>query len=185
MGGTFPAMAGFEDSDFFEKAIKMVLKCILNVILHRSGIKLLPSPTHGKEWSNRTPPWGPQIWSQKIKYCCCTSMDRTNLWSLHGNSSTDSAFSGLVAFSRMSVHTCVTGCAWNGGYIYYCGHPFWGCTFGGVYTPYIYSHASWSYCRRFRSLLLCPLSVECHYFRFVDSCCIFSLCPPKSYSLQC
>ena len=34
------------------------------------------------------------------------------------------------------------------------------CTFGGVYIPCIYSHARWSYRRRFRSLLLCPLSVE-------------------------
>ena len=33
-----------------------------------------------------------------------------------------------------------------------------------------YSHARWSYRRRFRSLLLCPLSVERYYFpMFVDS----------------
>ena len=50
------------------------------------------------------------------------------------------------------------------------GILFWGCTFGGVCVPCIYSHAGWSYCRRFRSLLLCPLSVECYYFPlFVDS----------------
>ena len=44
-----------------------------------------------------------------------------------------------------------------------------GCTFGGVYIPCSYSHAEWSYRRRFRSLLLCPLSVERYYFPlFVD-----------------
>ena len=41
---------------------------------------------------------------------------------------------------------------------------FVGCIFGGVYTPCIYWHARWSYRRRFRSLLLCPLSVERYYF---------------------
>ena len=42
--------------------------------------------------------------------------------------------------------------------------------FDGVYIPCIYSHARWSYRRRFRSLLLCPLSVERYYFPlFVDS----------------
>ena len=47
---------------------------------------------------------------------------------------------------------------------------FLGCTFGGVYIPCIYSHARWSYRRRFTSLLLCPLSVERYYFPlFVDS----------------
>ena len=39
-GGTFLAIARFKDSDFFQKAIKMVLRCILNVILHLSGFKL-------------------------------------------------------------------------------------------------------------------------------------------------
>ena len=35
---------------------------------------------------------------------------------------------------------------------------------------HIYSHARWSYRRRFGSLLLCPLSVERYYFpSFVDS----------------
>ena len=50
------------------------------------------------------------------------------------------------------------------------GHPFFGgCTFGGVYIPCIYSHARWSYRRRFRSLL-CPLFVERYHFPlFVDS----------------
>ena len=48
MGGTVPDKARFQDSDVFQKAIKMVLKCILNVILHHSGFKLLPSPTHAK-----------------------------------------------------------------------------------------------------------------------------------------
>ena len=37
-------------------------------------------------------------------------------------------------------------------------------TFGGVYVPCIYSHAKWSYGRQFRSLLLCPLSVERYQF---------------------
>ena len=41
---------------------------------------------------------------------------------------------------------------------------FWGCTFGGVFISCINSHARWSYRRRFRSLLLCPLSVEFYYF---------------------
>ena len=50
------------------------------------------------------------------------------------------------------------------------GIPFRGCTFGGVYIPCIYPHARWSYRRRFRSLLLCPLSVERYCFLlFVDS----------------
>ena len=43
-------------------------------------------------------------------------------------------------------------------------------TFGRVYVPCSYSHARWSYLRRFRSLLLCPLSVESYYFpSFVGS----------------
>ena len=42
------------------------------------------------------------------------------------------------------------------------------CTFGGVYVPY--SHVRCSNHRRFRSLLLCPLSVEhCSFPLFVDS----------------
>ena len=49
------------------------------------------------------------------------------------------------------------------------GIPFRGYTFGGVYIPCIYSHAWCTYCRRFRSLSLCPLSVERYYFPlFVD-----------------
>ena len=32
MGGTFPTAAGFQDSDFFQQAIKMMLRCILHVI---------------------------------------------------------------------------------------------------------------------------------------------------------
>ena len=39
-----------------------------------------------------------------------------------------------------------------------------GCAFRGVNIPCIYSHARWSYRRRFRSLLLCPLSAERYYF---------------------
>ena len=46
----------------------------------------------------------------------------------------------------------------------------WVCTFGEVYLPCSYSHARWSYRRRFRSLLLCFLSVERYYFfLFLDS----------------
>ena len=30
----------------------------------------------------------------------------------------------------------------------------WGCTFGGVYVPCIYSHARWWYRRRFRSVVV-------------------------------
>ena len=41
---------------------------------------------------------------------------------------------------------------------------FLGWTFGGVYVPCIYSHARWSYYRRFRSVVVCPLSVKCYYF---------------------
>ena len=33
--------------------------------------------------------------------------------------------------------------------------------------PCIYSHARWSYRRRFRSLSLCPLSAERYHFPFV------------------
>ena len=40
MGGTFHATARFQDSDFFEKAIKMLLRCILSVIFQPSGFKL-------------------------------------------------------------------------------------------------------------------------------------------------
>ena len=40
----------------------------------------------------------------------------------------------------------------------------------GVYVPCIYSHVRWSYCRRFRSLLLCPLSVERYYFPLIVDC---------------
>ena len=62
------------------------------------------------------------------------------------------------------------------------GILFWDCTFGGVYVPCIYSHARWSYRRRFRSLLLCPLSVERYYFPlfwwwFVQHYYVLELCP--------
>ena len=39
MGWTCQTTAGFQDTDF-EKAIKMVLTCILSVIFHLSGVKL-------------------------------------------------------------------------------------------------------------------------------------------------
>ena len=32
MHGTFPSSARFQDSEFFQKAIKMVLRCILSAI---------------------------------------------------------------------------------------------------------------------------------------------------------
>ena len=43
-------------------------------------------------------------------------------------------------------------------------------TLGGVYIPCIYSHARWSYRKRLRSLLLCPLSVELYYFPLFVVC---------------
>ena len=64
-----------------------------------------------------------------------------------------------------------------GGYICHWGHPFWECTFGGVYLPCIYWHARWSYRRRCGSLWLCSLFVEGYYFPlFVD----FSLSSPQN-----
>ena len=43
IGGTFQATAGFRDSDFFHKALKLLSRCIsLSVIFHPSGF----SPTH-------------------------------------------------------------------------------------------------------------------------------------------
>ena len=39
-GGTFQATARFQDSALFQKSIKMVLRCIFNVIFHVSGFKL-------------------------------------------------------------------------------------------------------------------------------------------------
>ena len=45
MSETFQAEAGFQD--FFHKAIKMALRCILSVNSHLLGFKLSPSPTHG------------------------------------------------------------------------------------------------------------------------------------------
>ena len=38
--GTFQATAGFQDSDFFQKAMKMALRSILSVISHLSGFRL-------------------------------------------------------------------------------------------------------------------------------------------------
>ena len=42
MGGTFHVAARFQDSDIciIQKAIKMVLRCILSVVSHLSGFKL-------------------------------------------------------------------------------------------------------------------------------------------------
>ena len=74
-------------------------------------------------------------------------------------------------FCRMPVHTRVAERAWNGGCICPWGHPSLTMYFcWSLYTLCIYSHARWSYRMRFRSLLLCPLSVERYYFPlFVDS----------------
>ena len=66
----------------------------------------------------------------------------------------------LLTWAFLSTIQCVVG-----------AHipRIWGCTFDGVDVPYIYSHARCSYRRRFRFLLLCPLSVERYYFPlFVD-----------------
>ena len=51
---------------------------------------------------------------------------------------------------------------------------FWGCTFGGVNIPCIYSHAGWSYPRRSRSLLLCALSVWRYISIFLPLCFCWS-----------
>ena len=59
------------------------------------------------------------------------------------------------------------------------GHIFfWGCTFGRVYLdlPCIYSHDRWSYRRRFRLSLLCPLSVERYYFPLTSTWTQCALC---------
>ena len=48
MGRTFQATAGFQDSDIFQKAIEMILRCILGVISHLSGFKIEPGPIHAK-----------------------------------------------------------------------------------------------------------------------------------------
>ena len=55
---------------------------------------------------------------------------------------------------------------------------FWGCTFGRVYLdlPCIYSHDRWSYRRRFRLSLLCPLSVERYYFPLTSTWTQCALC---------
>ena len=42
-----------------------------------------------------------------------------------------------------------------------------GSTFGGVYVPCICSHVRWSYCRQFRSVLLCPMFVKCYLLPFM------------------
>ena len=78
----------------------------------------------------------------------------------------------------MPVHTRIAACAWNGGNTCHWGvclkwrvyvplgtSFFWGCTFCGVYmyTLYLLTYQVELY-RWFRSLLLCPLSVECYYF---------------------
>ena len=44
MGGTLPATAGFQDLEFLQKAIKMVLRCIWKVILHFQDSSFNPVP---------------------------------------------------------------------------------------------------------------------------------------------
>ena len=45
--------------------------------------------------------------------------------------------------------------------MYLCGDQWkFGMYLGGVYIPWVYLHARWSYLRQFRSLLLCSLAVE-------------------------
>ena len=41
MAETFQATAGFQGSAFFQKAIKMALRCTVSVIFHLSGFKSL------------------------------------------------------------------------------------------------------------------------------------------------
>ena len=58
-------------------------------------------------------------------------------------------------------------------------------TFGGVYIPCIYSHARWSYRRRFSSLLLCPLSVERYYSPlFVETSVVLNIDWPTIRNLR-
>ena len=66
--------------------------------------------------------------------------------------------------SYACTHLCRRVCLKWRVYMPLGGILFWGWTFGGVYIPCIYSHARWSYLRRFRSLLLCPLSFARYYF---------------------
>ena len=51
MGGTFQATGGFQVSDFFQKVIKMTLRCILSVNSHLSGFKLPHGPTRDIHFS--------------------------------------------------------------------------------------------------------------------------------------
>ena len=44
MGRTFQATDGFQDLDFFQKAMKMVWRCILSVIFYLGDSNLNPVP---------------------------------------------------------------------------------------------------------------------------------------------
>ena len=46
MCGTFQATAGFQDSNSFQRAIRMGLRWVFSVISHLSGFKHQPGPTH-------------------------------------------------------------------------------------------------------------------------------------------
>ena len=68
----------------------------------------------------------------------------------------------------MPVHTCVTECARNGGYICHWVHPF--LRIGGVYLPCIFRTPGGVTVGDSGLCLLCPLSVERYISpSFVDS----------------
>ena len=85
MVGTFQATAGFQDSDFLQDTIKVVLRCTLNVISYLSGFRLLPCPTNKSvlksvHWS--TPPGScsnsldgtsESETDQSLYFCSCTA----------------------------------------------------------------------------------------------------------------
>ena len=68
-------------------------------------------------------------------------------------------------FCHMFTNTCDAECAWNGGCICHGGILFWGYTLAGVYVSCTYSHAMWSYLRRFGSC--CCVLCQVLLFPFV------------------
>ena len=54
VGWTFPATARFQDSAFYQTAIKVVLRCILSVVFHLSGSRRLPCSAHAVMWEFRS-----------------------------------------------------------------------------------------------------------------------------------
>ena len=104
-------------------------------------------------------PWENLVWlTRRYK----SSLDRllTNHWWI-----------SLLGCFRLPV-----GAPWITG-----GILLWGCTLGGVYIPCIYSHASWSYRRRFRSLCCC---VPCLSSAIMSLCLLIlhKHCRPHSVS---